>query len=248
MSPISSNDDALGSVRCRRLSDSQCRKLYDACLLVLERTGVRVHSEEALDLLRAAGASVDGNRVRVPNGLVEKALSTAPKRVTLYDRNGRPAMPVEGYRSFFGPGSDCLHVIDHRSHERRKAVLQDVVDGMILVDALPNIDFAMCMFLPSDVDQAVLDRFEMQAMLENTTKPIIFVTTEFSGCADAIEMAEAVVGGAEALRRRPFVAPYINVTTGLVHNEDAVEKLLFMAGKGLPTTYIPSTQGARQLP
>jgi trimethylamine--corrinoid protein Co-methyltransferase len=139
-------------------------------------------------------------------------------------------------------------VVDHRTNNRRQAVLQDIIDGMTVADALPNVDFVMCMFLPSDVKQSVLDRYEMEVMLNYTTKPIIFVTTEFSGCVDAVEMAEAVVGGPEALRQRPLVAPYINVTTGLVHNEEAVQKLLYMAGKGLPATYIPSTQGGATAP
>lgn len=249
MSTFCSNDTAFGSAHFRRLSDSQCQRIYWACLKVLERTGVRIYSQEALDLLKKAGASIsDGNRVRIPSGLVEKALSTAPGRVTLYNRHGEPVMPVEGYRSFFGTGSDCLNIIDHRTGRRRPAVLQDIVDGITVADALPNIDFVMCMFLPSDVKQEVLDRYEMEVMLNYTTKPIIFVTTEFSGCVDAVEMAEAVVGGPEALRRRPMVAPYINVTTGLVHNEEAVQKLLYMAEKGLPATYIPSTQGGATAP
>ena len=74
MSNISSNDCSLGSAHFRRLSEQQCQKLYWACLQVLERTGARVYDQEALDLLKKAGASItDGNRVRVPNGLVEKA-------------------------------------------------------------------------------------------------------------------------------------------------------------------------------
>lgn len=244
-----SNSCTFNTVQYRRLSDEQCQRLYWACLEILERTGVRLFNQEALDLLKKAGVSAcDGNRVRIPPGLVEKALTTAPKRVTLCDRHGNRVMPVEGYRSFYGPGSDCLHIIDHRTGERRRAVLQDVVDAMIVADALPNIDFVMCMFLPEDVEQAVVDRYQMEVMLSRTTKPIIFVTTEFSGCVDAVEMAEAVVGGPEALRRNPIAAPYINVTTGLNHNEEALQKLLYMAEKGLPTTYIPSTQGGVTAP
>ena len=79
----------------------------------------------------------------------------------------------------------------------------------------------------------------MRAMLMNSTKPILFVTTEFPGCVDVIKMAEAVAGGEEALRRNPICALYINVTHPLRHNPEALQKLLFMAGKGLPTTYTP---------
>jgi trimethylamine--corrinoid protein Co-methyltransferase len=157
-------------------------------------------------------------------------------------------MPVEGYRSFYGPGSDCLNIIDHRTGERRKPVLQDIVDGMVVCDALPNIDFVMSLVLPVDVPQMVADRYQMEAMLNHTTKPIVFVTTEFSGCVDAVEMAEIVAGGPEALRMNPFVACYINVTTGLRHNQEALQKLLYLSGKGLPALYIPVGQGGTTAP
>ena len=63
---------------------------------------------------------------------------------------------------------------------------------MTVADALPNIDFVMSLVLPVDVPQMVADRFQMEVMLNYTTKPIIFVTTEFSGCVDAV--AGAMLG------------------------------------------------------
>jgi trimethylamine--corrinoid protein Co-methyltransferase len=249
MTGLRSNDQVFSTTQFRRLSDQQCQKLYWACLEVLERTGVRLYDQEALDLLKKAGVSAsDGNRVRIPAGLVEKAFSTVPKRVTLCDRHGNRVMPVEGYRSFFGPGSDCLNIIDHRTGERRKPVLQDVKDAMTVADALPHIDFVMSMFLPVDMPQPVADRYQMEAMLNYTTKPIVLVTPEFSGCVDGVEMAEAVVGGPEALRRNPITACYINVTTGLRHNQEALQKLLYLADKGLPMIYAPSSQGGVTAP
>jgi len=83
------------------------------------------------------------------------------------------------------------------------------------------------------------DRYQMEAMLSHTTKPIIFVAYDLAGCTDAVEMAEVVVGGPEALRQNPLVACYINVTTGLLHNKEALQKLLYLADKGLPALYVP---------
>jgi trimethylamine--corrinoid protein Co-methyltransferase len=122
-------------------------------------------------------------------------------------------------------------------------VLQDVVEGIIVADALANIDFVMSMFLPGDVNQQIVDRYQMEAMLNHTIKPIVFVTYDLGGCVDAVEMAEAVAGGPAALRERPFIACYINVTTGLLHNAEALQKLLYLAGKGLPALYIPVVSG-----
>ena len=240
MAHIRVNDQSFGGVQYGRLSPQQCQKLHNASLEILARTGARLYDQAAIDLLKKAGASVtEGNRVHIPAGLVERAFSTVPKRVTLYDRHGQSALFLEEGCCYYGPGSDCLNVIDHRNAARRKPVLQDVVDGVTVCDALPHIDFVMSMFLPGDVNDMVTDRYQMEVMLNRTTKPIVFVTNEFPGCTDAVEMAEAVAGGAKALNLRPFVACYVNVTTGLRHNEEALQKVLFMAEKGLPVLYIP---------
>ncbi|HLF00671.1 MAG TPA: trimethylamine methyltransferase family protein [Anaerolineales bacterium] len=239
---MTNHHNTYAGMRVSRLSAEQAKKLHAASLTILERTGARLYEPEAIELVKKAGADVsDGNRVRVPARLVEWALSIAPKEVAIYDRAGQPALAVGGHRYFCGPGSDCLNIIDHRTNQRRRPVLQDVVEGITLCDALENISFVMSMFLPTDVNQSIADRYQMEVMLNHTTKPIVFVTYDMSGCADAIEMVEAVAGGPAALQAKPFVTCYINVTTGLRHNEEALQKLLFLAGKGLPAIYIPVT-------
>ena len=244
MARIRINDRSFGGMQASYLSDEQCRKLHNYSLEILMRTGVRLFLPEAVDLLKKAGAMVsEGNRVRIPAGLVEKAFSSVPRRVTLYDRHGKAAIFAEDSRCHYGTGSDCLHIIDHRTNERRDPVLQDIVEGITVCDALPDIDFVMSMFLPVDVDPMVSDRYQMEIMLNTTTKPIVYVTNEFSGTVDAVEMAEIVAGSAEALRLRPNIACYINVTTGLRHNEEALQKLLFLAEKGLPAMYVPVVLG-----
>ena len=58
-----------------RLDDEQCERLHDATLRVLERTGLIVEEPEGLDLLRRAGANVDGDLVHIPADLVHWALA-----------------------------------------------------------------------------------------------------------------------------------------------------------------------------
>lgn len=237
---LQSNYVSFNTPQFRKLSEDQLERIHNGSLEILDRTGVCLYEQEALDLLQKAGVKVvEGNRVRIPPGLVEWALSIVPRRVVLCDRNGRRVMPLERNNVFYGPGSDCPNIIDHRTGVRRRGTLQDIVDGIRLCDALPNLDFLMSICIASDQDQETADRHQMRAMLMNSTKPILFVTTEFEGCVDAVAMAEAVAGGEEALRSNPIAACYINVTTPLRHNAEALQKLLFMAEKGLPTTYTP---------
>jgi trimethylamine--corrinoid protein Co-methyltransferase len=228
-----------------RLTDAQCERLHEATLQVLERTGLIIDDPEALALLAAAGADVDGTRVRIGPKLVERALASAPREVTLYDRNGEPRLVLAGRRTYYGTGSDCMYCFDHRTGERRRAVLQDVVEATTVTDACGNIDFVMSLFTPSDVDARVADRYQMATMLGNTTKPIVYITMgDETANADAVAMAEAAVGGERQLRERPFVACYKNTLFPLVHNREAVRTLLDLAGKGLPCIFSPvSTAG-----
>ena len=53
-----SNNNSFSSAQFRRLSDEQCQTLHSAGLEILERTGVRLHHQPAIDLLQKAGARV----------------------------------------------------------------------------------------------------------------------------------------------------------------------------------------------
>jgi trimethylamine---corrinoid protein Co-methyltransferase len=231
-----------------RMGPAECHRIHQATLEILERVGVDVHDPQARDILAGAGAGVDGIRVRLPEHMVEAALRTAPRRMTLYDRLGRVAVRACAYNTYYGGGSDCLNILDHRTGKRRPPLLSDVVAAVKVMDALSEIDFIMSMVLPTDVDRQIYDRYQMEVMLNHTTKPIIFVTPDFEGCMAAVEVCEAVAGGAEALRRKPFAACYINVTSGLVANEEALRKCVYLAEKGLPMTYIPLNAGGVNSP
>lgn len=228
--------------RFSRLSSGQADQIYAASLEILERIGVRIHLPRAIELLKMGGAILeDENRVRIPSRRVEWALSCAPRQVTLYDRTGKPSLCLRDGRCYYGPGSDCLNIIDHQSGARRRPLLEDVANGTRLCDALSEVDFVMSMVLPVDVDQTIADVYQMQKMLENTTKPIVYVSYEASGLVSAVEMAEAVMGGAQALREKPLLTCYINVISGAVHNKSGLTKLLYLAEKGLPILYIPGS-------
>jgi trimethylamine--corrinoid protein Co-methyltransferase len=236
-------------VEFRSLTEDQITLLHEASLEIMARTGMRFYEQEALDLFKKAGADVsDGNLVRLPPHLVEWALRTAPKNITIFDQTGRRVMSLGGYRSYFGVGSDCMHIYDPYTGERRQAVLEDVVHGVRLVDALPNLDFVMSMFMPSDVPEETYERHQMAVMLQESTKPIVFVGIEAASTVYAVEMAAAVAGGLEALQRYPFVINYVNVTSAFRHNEESVQRLLYAAERNLPTIYAPSKSRGTMAP
>jgi trimethylamine--corrinoid protein Co-methyltransferase len=245
---VETHGSSMTSAHYARMGRAECEKIHVASLEILERVGIDVHDEKALGLLVKGGAQADGLRVRIPEYLIDKALAVTPRRITLYDRHGNVAIRAWGYNTYYGGGSDCLNILDHRTGQRRRPLLKDVVEAITVMDALAEIDFAMSQFLPQDVDQRIYDRYQMEVMLNTTTKPIVFVSPDFEGCVAAVQMCEIVAGGAESFQRRPFATCYINVTSGLIANAEALQKCMYLAEKGLPLLYIPLNAGGVNSP
>jgi trimethylamine--corrinoid protein Co-methyltransferase len=237
--------DGIGTAQFGRLAEQDCARLHQATVDVLSRTGLVMDEPEALALLSGAGATTDGTRVRIPEKLVEWGLSVAPREVSLFDRDGRRVIRLHGDNVYFGPGSDCMNCLDHRTGQTRRAAMADVRDAVRVADACTNLDFIMSLFSPSDVTPQLMDRYQMEAMLSLSSKPVVYVTlNDEQAHIDAIAMAEAVVGGAKALEERPILACYKNTLFPLVHNREALRTLLDLSGRGLPCIYSPvSTAG-----
>lgn len=202
----STKSRSLGDTIDVRVTAAHCETLHETALHNLEETGVRLPLPSAAAALRDAGALVREDRVRVPRSLVEWAHERASRAVTICDRRGEPALVLDGTRTYYGPGSDCASILDHRDSALRAPLLGDVRDAVRLVDALPGLDFVMSMFLPSDVDQRTADRHQMRLILTGSDKPVVFVTYKTSGCLDAVAMAEHLVGGARRCADGPRFA------------------------------------------
>jgi len=222
------------------LSGAQAERIHAASLEILERVGALIDEDQSATLLRKAGVRQgEAGTFHIPPKLVEWAVSVAPKRIVLHNRNAQPVMPLESGQVYYGPGSDCLFILDHRSGKRRQANLEDVNEAIRLADALPNIDFLMSTLLPSDVAPEAANLLQMRSMIENSIKPIMFVTNDFKTCVEVVRAAEVVAGGAKQHESKPYSCCYINVTAPLRHNVDSLQKVLHLAEKAVPTTYTP---------
>jgi len=232
----------------RVLSDDQIRDIHLATLEILDRTGVAVQHKRATALLRKAGARVESDRVRIPQHLVKEALRTAPERAVVAARTGERAMPLEEGRVFFGTGSDTPTTIDPETGERRRTRRQDVVDIARLCDALPNLDFVMSMGIPSDVPEKDSYLHEFAAMMEGSSKPIVYTAQGQADMEDIYEMAAAVAGGEEALKANPFLAQYAEPISPLIHSPEGLEKLFFCADHGIPIAYVSGISAGASSP
>lgn len=228
--------------RLTMLNHEACRRIHAASCQILQQTGVRVYNAPARELLSQAGATLeDETLVKIQPALVEQALASAPEAFNLYVRGSQQiALKLDGRQAYFGPGSDTLYYLDPRSGRRREYRLADVADCTRLVDALPEIDFAMSVGVPTDVPTGVYYRHQFATMLRHTTKPIVFVCNNLADIEAIGAMAAAVAGGMDALARYPTILLYSEPSSPLRHATEAVDKLLFCAEHAIPVTHSPA--------
>jgi len=234
------NTSENATVQFRVLSEDQCDEIALAAFEILERVGARFYESEALDIFRSAGCIVqDDNRVRFPAGVIRAALGTTPDRFTLYTRDGKPAIRAEPNRAHFGPGPTCCNFIDPTTLERRPFVKRDAALTARTCEVLPNIDYVMSLGSISDVPQDVADVHEFDAMVRETTKPIMSWAFSRDSLRKIHEMCIAVKGSREAFAAEPFMIFYSEPSSPLKNSEEAVQKLIYCAREAIPQVYTP---------
>jgi trimethylamine--corrinoid protein Co-methyltransferase len=222
------------SVFFRVLSDDQIWEIKQAAFDILEKTGCLVHHQGALELLKRVGAVVKGDRVRVPRHIVEACVRTAPKGFAIYDRDGNRAMEVEGRKSYYGTSTASPNTRDAFSGEIRETRVADIALGAQVADALPNIDWVMPMGSSQDVPAVAADVHEFEAVVTNTTKPLVFIGYSPRGVELVYEMAAEVAGGLEALQERPFLLAYPEPISPLVFPTEVVDRMFIAADLRMP--------------
>lgn len=231
------------STRMQVLTEQQCRDIYHTALRVLERTGCEVLHPQAVEILKEAGARVEGTRVWIPGWLVEKARITAPHQITLYDTEGNPAVVADARsgRSNWACGPTALNIIDRHTHERREVTYQDTYEAGLVLNALDGFDIASGHGLISDREPQIAELYEVRALLETTTKPVTITQFSTENLKAQIEMFSTVCGSEENFIAHPcaiFNAPPI---TPLCHPEDVLDRFLYMVEKGVPSSYAVTT-------
>lgn len=226
-----------GSPQFRLLSNKQLDELHFAVLQILEKTGVNFEScTEALKILGEAGADVSNPfRVKIPSYLVEQALRTAPKTITLYTRDGKPAMTLNGLTGpHFGGCAGLPETLDPYSRKRRNTYIEDIADIAQVIDALPNIEWLMTAPTHPTVPSAVADKMALLHVVLNTTKPVACSINNAESFREMWRVCAMIAGGEKELSDKPFFIGSAEPVTPLSQEKDATEYSLLCAEKRLP--------------
>ena len=186
---------------------------------LLQEVGLEFRGDErALQLWRAAGAEVKGERVRFEPGLVRAVISrSAPASFIQHARNPARSVRIGGGDLVFSPayGSPFVHDLEGG---RRYGSLEHFQNFVKLAYATPWLHHSggtVCEPVDIPVNKRHLDM--VYAHIRYSDKPFMGSVTAEERAEDSIEMAR-IVFGADFVERNCVIMGNINVNSPLVYD------------------------------
>ncbi len=223
------------------LTPAEVERIHTATLAVIEKTGVRFPSKRALEIWAANGAEVnwDTQVVKAPGHIIEAALKKAPPAYTLAARDESQDLPLDGNHVHLGTDGCGVEVIDLETGERRRTRLQDVGEIAKVADFQEEIAFHWVAVSAQDKPTHTRGLHEIKAVWESSTKHVqtesIYSEAEARA---AVEMAAAVAGGREQLRKRPVLSLMQCTAPPLGHDGGSLDAALVGAEAGVPVGFM----------
>jgi trimethylamine--corrinoid protein Co-methyltransferase len=223
--------------RVQLFTAEQVEAIVDDALSALEKVGFFVENDEALALLRDAGVRLEGQRAFAGEGAVRAALGAAPRRFTVFDREGNPAIELGGDAVQFDPGSAALWFLDPVVG-RRKPETADLTHLAWVTEACTHIAGQSTGLVPADVPEVLGDRWRLYVALLGSRKPVVTGTFRKDAFAVMKAMLAAVRGGEGALAERPLAILDCCPTPPLKWSDLTCQALIDCARSGIPAELV----------
>ena len=216
--------------------------IHEASLRILEDLGIELWSAEARQRFADAGATVDGEVVRVGREVIEEALTTAPSAFTLTSRNAEKSLNIGGNRMAFGlvAGPPAVH---DEINGRRSSNMDDYENFIRLAHYFNAIHIignqvAAPMELPAN--NRHLDTYNANLSLSDLS---FHCTAIGRGRAlDGIEMMAISRGlSLDEMAESPGVTTIINVNSPRRFDEEMASGLMTMSEFGQAVSVTPFT-------
>ncbi len=224
----------------RIFSDEEINLLLQGSYEILEDVGVHFPLEKALDIFAEHGAQVDRETqiVKIPSDLVETALSTIPRYFSMGGRDPKYDFHLQKNHSYFSTSGSAAFIYDFETGEKRYSTKEDVAQSALIADYLEQLAFYWPLVSAGDYgDLAPLH--EIQAAFLNSRKHVQTETVLGETQADyAVEMALALCGDRDKLRKRSPLSSLVCTIAPLAHDTFGLEAVLVFAKAGIPVGFM----------
>ena len=229
--------------RIQLLDDTLIQQILAEAGRILAEIGMEVRGPALRQRLLDAGLpQTDDGRILFPPDIVERAVASAPRSFTLFDRAGVPQAEIGGDNVHFTPASSGLKILDHRTGQTRPANTADFVEYVRLGDGLANIDYLATAFSTNeDIEAQVSDAWRLYLCLTNSRKPVVSGAFTEHGVGRMAEMMQLFRHDRADLIARPMSIFTITATGMFRYSEDSCQNMLDCIEAGIPVEIVPVT-------
>ena len=215
---------------------------------VLEEIGVNfVDSPEALERWRSVGATIEGERVRIPRGLARQLCKTAPSKFVQHARNPQRNVEIGGHTLVTAPVYGPPFVRD-RDGGRRYATLSDFqkfVKLGYMSKYLHHSGGTVCEPTDVPVNKRHLDM--LLAHMVYSDKPFMGSVTEPSRAQDSVDMCE-ILFGKDFVQNNTVMTSLININSPLTFDSIMMGALEVFASNNQASIISPFIVGGAMAP
>ena len=231
------------------VSADELEMIHQASLEILERIGMDVLNPEARDLFVAAGAMIDGERVRVGRDIIAEAMKSAPAEFTLHATNPAHSLHVGGNWVAFGSVASAPNVFD-RDSGRRIGNRLDYQNLIKLGQMLNTVHFfGGYPVEPIDLHASIRHLDATYDALTLADKPIHVYSLGAQRNQDVIEMVRIARGiDHETLEREPSLFTIINTSSPLRLDLPMATGILEMSSRNQVVCVTPFTLAGAMAP
>ncbi|WP_341235124.1 trimethylamine methyltransferase family protein [uncultured Sulfitobacter sp.] len=216
--------------------------------IVLEEIGVNFpDNPEALELWRAAGATVTGDRVRIPRGLARELCKTAPSEYTQHARNPERNVVIGGRNLVLAPVYGPPFVRD-AAGGRRYATMDDFnkfVKLGYMSKWLHHSGGTVCEPTDVPVNKRHLDMLHAHMTLSD--KPFMGSVTEPSRAQDSVDMCN-ILFGADFVQQNTVMTSLININSPMTFDDVMMGALKVFAENNQAAIISPFIVGGAMAP
>ncbi len=215
------------------LSQTEIEAIHQATLRVLGEVGIVMTHATLQQQLLESGCLLKNDRVLLPAAVVEKALADCGKKVNIQGRNGKQVELGDGSLHWHNLGG-ARDIFDPGSGQPRAAVIQDVKDSTLLLDALDQASTITPFYTPQDVPGPLMSLAMYRHTLPFTTKPV-----QGPGVHTAQEV-NFVVRMAEVIGQKDKILTLsASPISPLTFPDNLVDSMIEIARHGIPFGPLP---------
>jgi trimethylamine--corrinoid protein Co-methyltransferase len=224
-----------GGLSLNVFTADEIEDIHLATLEVMERTGVFIEDEAALDVFSDGGCAVDRQSriVKIPPYVLEDAIRSAPSRLSLAARDPSKDYVMETSRVGFTSFGEGVLIVDPHSGDLREPTKADVGNAARICDYLDSVDVYERAIGAADVPQQVGQLHNAEATFANTTKHVFMGPFNGYLLGKIVEVASVIAGGREKLRERPLISFITCPVSPLKLVRDTCEVIMGAAREGL---------------